>query len=264
VKLVASAIVHNEADRYLVPWLEHLLSFCDDVILFDDHSTDDTRKIAFGYDGVTVIENTGPRFFANEAEARNRLLEHTYRVNADYVLSIDADEFIGNTDYLRSAIEGDKPVYAVTMREAWMVATTTAKTFGRWPNDLTITDRKIGLRVDGLWGDRRTHMLWKHPGPNVRGSVWKIPNRKLACGREPLQVRRTKPVEAGLAVYHFGWTRVAERQARADRYYEHDGGRFHADKHLQSLLDEDDVVGIDWQPWPVSIPPAVLDLASRP
>lgn len=246
MRLVASAIVHNEAHRYLAVWLEHLLSFCDDVVLLDDSSTDDTRKIAFGFDGVTVIDNTGPSFFDNESAARNTLLDHTYRVKADYVLSIDADEFIGNTDYLRHAIEGGHPVYAVTMREAWKVA-----------------GDQIGLRVDGLWGDRKTHMLWRHPGHPTKSSRWRVPNRKLACGREPLQARRGPATDAGLSVYHFGWTRVSERQARAERYFTHDGGRFHADKHLQSILWDDDQVGINWQPWPVSIPADVAVLASR-
>ncbi len=36
MKLVASAIVRNEADRYLDAWLTHLTTFCDEVRLLDD------------------------------------------------------------------------------------------------------------------------------------------------------------------------------------------------------------------------------------
>ena len=56
---------------------------------------------------------------------------------------------------------------------------------------------------------------------------WKIPDVQLACGREPLQVRRTRAVASGASVFHFGWACEADRVERAQRYFEHDGGKFH-------------------------------------
>lgn len=247
MKLVASAIVRNEADRYLAVWLEHLLTFCDEVRLLDDGSTDATRSVAEGFGAeVQIAPNRGPAFFEHEAHARNELLRWTMQGEPGYVLAIDADEFVGDTVALRGVLAMNAhPVHALTMREVWKVA-----------------DEKIGLRVDGLWGDRRCPILWQAPRL-LRGARWRIPNRKLACGREPYAVRSAPSQDTGVGVYHFGWTRVAEREARADRYYRHDGGRFHADRHLQSLLDPDERVTLDWKPWPPSVPSAAADLAAR-
>jgi len=243
MKLIASAIVRNETRRYLEPWLGHLLTFCDEVRLLDDGSTDGTREIAAGFDEVYVRANHGPAFFEDESAARNHLLTWTMQGDPDYVLSIDADEFIGDTETLRFHLGQAAAVYSLTMREVWK-----------------IDGLKVGLRVDGLWGDRRCPLLWRAPA-ELRGTRWRIPKRKLACGREPQAVRGQRGFDTGVGIYHFGWTREADRTARAERYFEHDGGRFHASKHLQSILWPDDQVGLDWQPWPPSIPDAVADRA---
>lgn len=261
--LVASAIVRNEARRYLDIWLRHLLTFCDEVRLLDDGSDDDTYELAMSMaPEVTIARRVGRSFLQYESDARNELLAWTLEAKPTYVLSIDADEFIGDTVGLRARMmEEPGPVYALWMREVWKV--------GRFDvRDgcgvrVAVVPNEVGLRVDGLWGDRRCPILWQAP-PRLQGARWRVPRRKLACGREPLAVRGQRGIDTEIGVYHFGWTRVAEREARADRYYQHDGGRFHADAHLQSLLDPDEAVGLDWQPWPTSIPDEVAARASRP
>ena len=67
-------------------------------------------------------------------------------------------------------------------------------------------------------------------------------------------MRSQRGYVTGVGVYHFGWTRVAEREARAERYFEHDGGRYHANAHLQSILWPDEKVKFNWVAWPPSIP----------
>jgi glycosyltransferase involved in cell wall biosynthesis len=242
VKLVASAIVRNEADRYLETWLRHLLTFCDEVRLLDDGSEDGTRNLAesLGTE-VQVRRNPAAPFLVHEADARNALLRWTIEGQPDYVLSIDADEFVGEAEKLREYITGGAPVYSLWMREVWK-----------------IEDAKLGLRVDGQWGDRRCPVLWKAP-PVLRGNRWLIPRRKLACGREPQVVRGQRGVDTGVGIYHFGWTREADRQGRAERYFEHDGGRYHANSHIQSILWPDKRVQLKWVPWPFSIPSSVAE-----
>jgi glycosyltransferase involved in cell wall biosynthesis len=242
VKLIASAIVRNEADRYLTIWLGHLLTFCDEVRLLDDDSDDDTCEIAesFGPE-VKIRQNPGPAFFEHEADARNQLLAWTIEGRPDYVLSIDADEFVGDTEQLRFHLSQESAVFSLWMREVWK-----------------IEGEQVGLRVDGQWGDRRCPLLWRAPD-RLQGSRWRIPRRKLACGREPQTVRGQRGFDTGVGVYHFGWTRVGERESRAERYFEHDGGRFHANVHLQSILWSDEQVQLHWVPWPSSIPAAVAD-----
>ena len=57
------------------------------------------------------------------------------------------------------------------------------------PIAVTLDGERLGLRVDGLWGARYCPILWKSPGVLI-GQRWRIPRRKLACGREPLAVRQ--------------------------------------------------------------------------
>ncbi len=253
MKLVASAVVRNEAGRYLEPWLTHLLTFCDEVRLLDDGSTDGTVALATDFEGVHVQPNRGPAFFEMESAVRNELLRWTMLGDPTYVLSIDADEFVGDTVALRAkALEGH-PVYSLTMREVWKVD----------GPQLVGEPTAMGLRVDGAWGDRFCPILWQAP-PVLRGQRWEVPRRKLACGREPMAVRRAPSKRTGIGVYHFGWTRERDRRARAARYFEHDGGRYHADKHLQSILWPDEQVKINWVPWPLSVPAAAGDRAVAP
>ena len=75
-------------------------------------------------------------------------------------------------------------------------------------------------------------------------------DRALACGREPMAVRTMRAVPINATVYHFGWTNEAARAARYQRYVEHDGGRFHNRKHLDSIMLPDSQVRLKPTPWP--------------
>lgn len=253
MKLVASMIVKNEMRRYLPLAVRHLLTYCDEIRVLDDGSTDGTYEWLQDTEGVEVLRNEGPHFFEHEGQARQRLLEWTFAADADYVLAIDADEFVGNPSAITEAMASEAPVYILSLVEAWKV-----------------DHGGISIRVDGLWGPRRVPILYmsqdKAPATSAarrRGvrygtaaatdlRAWRIADRQLACGREPQAVvaaSRHAP-RLNTEVFHFGWTRVSERQARAERYFEHDGGNFHQSRHLQSILFPDEKIGLRGYAWP--------------
>src|ERR1700744_1244607 len=94
MKLTACIITYNEADR--IGDCLRSLSFCDELLVVDSHSTDATREIARSL-GARVIERDWPGYrsqkqFAVEAAGH------------DWVLCLDADERI--TSELRKEIEG--------------------------------------------------------------------------------------------------------------------------------------------------------------
>lgn len=239
MRLVASMIVKNELDRYLPLAVGHLLDFVDEIRVLDDGSNDGTYEWLTEREssGIKVLRNPGPSFFEHEGRARQNLLEWTLRGRPDYVLSIDADEFVGDPKVIREAMMG-LPVYTVHLVEAWKV-----------------DHGGISVRVDGLWGPRRVPMLFQAPRRTDR--MWRINDRALACGREPIAVIRQAARAPHLEtnIFHFGWTRQAEREARAERYFEHDGGKFHASRHLQSILFPDNKVGLRGYPWPAGLRP---------
>lgn len=242
-RIVASMIVRNELNRYLPLAVEHLLTYVDEIRVLDDGSDDGTFEWLEERERVEVLRNPGPHFFAHEGRARQNLLEWTLAGRPNFVLAIDADEFVGNPDAVRQAAEENVPVAILKLVEAWKVDV-----------------GGISIRVDGHWGPRKCPILYMAPRRTDRG--WSIPDRQLASGREPISVVRASrraPV-LDTEIFHFGWARVAERQARAERYFEHDGGKFHADRHLQSILWPDDKVLLRGVPWPEALRPLSADL----
>jgi glycosyltransferase involved in cell wall biosynthesis len=249
VKLVASAIVKNERGRYLDLWIEHLASFCDAICLLDDSSDDGTyewldHEEQF-FRGVRVERNTGPAFYEHEGKARQLLYEHVLDAEPTHVLAIDADEFIGDPQMILKAIQRSEPVFTLTLSEVWCA-----------------DEEGLCIRVDGLWKARTVPILYR-PQPE-----WRIRDRALACGREPVEVvklyRESRP--AGTSILHFGWARKSERVARAARYDTHDAGRFHQDRHLRSILWEeqrDRRLRLTFERWPGGLRPIADQLADR-
>ena len=80
--LSACIITLNEADR-LAACLESL-SFCDEIVVVDSHSSDGTRELAEAH-GARVIERDWPGFAAQKQFA-------VEAASHDWVLCIDADE----------------------------------------------------------------------------------------------------------------------------------------------------------------------------
>ncbi len=234
MRLVASMMVKDELSRYLPLAVGHLLTYVDEIRVLDDGSTDGTLRWLQGRKGVEVLTNPGPSFFEHEGLARQNLFEWTLQGQPDYVLAIDADEFVINPEYLRVAAEEKRDVYTLSLIEAW-----------------AISDRGIDFRVDGLWGPRKIPIFYSTPR---QARNWKISAKQLACGREPVQViqRARRATPTGCTVVHFGWTNEAERVLRAQRYYDHDNGKFHQNRHLQSILWADRRVRLRRMAWPPS------------
>lgn len=144
--LSACIITYNEADR--IQECLRSLSFCDELVVVDSHSTDGTRELAAAL-GARVIERDWPGYrsqkqFAVEA-ARN-----------DWVLCLDADERV--SEPLRREIEALRergfPRYA-----GWSIPRITDY-FGRFlRHGNAYPDRLIRLfdRRRGGWIGREIH-----------------------------------------------------------------------------------------------------------
>jgi glycosyltransferase involved in cell wall biosynthesis len=92
-RLSAVIITLNEADR--IAGCVRSLEFCDEIVVVDAHSTDDTRRIAASL-GAKVIERDWPGYRSQKDFA-------VQSATHDWVLCIDADERVSST--LRVEIE---------------------------------------------------------------------------------------------------------------------------------------------------------------
>jgi glycosyltransferase involved in cell wall biosynthesis len=241
VNLVASLIVKNELGRYLKPCIEHLEAFCDSIVVVDDFSSDGTfewlaeRKVT-----VMQVPSNDEFFSGHEGRRRQYLLDYTLGQQPDWVLSIDADEFISDGDLMRSYCEAGRQVGTLSMEEVWKA-----------PAD------ELSIRIDGGWRPHNVPILWSASLSGRRGQQLRIADRALACGREPDQVRRlaprARPTDA--SILHFGWAKESGRQDRYERYVTADGGKYHRNAHLESIMFPDIDVLMRERPWPEALLP---------
>jgi glycosyltransferase involved in cell wall biosynthesis len=247
VTLVASLIVHNEMGRYLKPCISSLQEFCDDIRVLDDASGDGSYEW-LREQGVSVIGSEHARFFIHEGNARNELLRWTLKAEPTHVLAIDADEFVSDGRALRQAVEHhpENRVWTLKMEEVWKA-----------------DENSLWIRQDGGWHAHETTSLWRVP--EQMPMDWRIADKALACGREPEPVREMyrKSVKTGQSILHFGWANEAGRSDRYQRYVTHDGGEFHANQHIQSIMYPDNRVRLQGRPWPESLIGLRADLLQR-
>lgn len=158
MKLTACIITFNEADR--IEACLKSVSFCDEIVVVDSHSTDATREMASAL-GARVIERDWPGYRSQKQFAIEA-------ASFDWVLCLDADERV--TTGLRQEIE------ALRARDfaghaGWSVPRITDY-FGRFlRHGNTYPDRLIRLfdRRRGGWiGDEI------HENTRVSGSVGRL------------------------------------------------------------------------------------------
>src|SRR3569833_524801 len=162
MKLTACIITYNEADR--IHGCLTSVGFCDEIVVVDSHSTDDTRQMAETLN-ARVIERDWPGYrsqkqFAVEAASN------------DWVLCLDADERV--SDELRAEIEALR-ARGFPDHAGWSVPRITAY-FGRFLcHGNTYPDRLIRLfdRRRGGWVGEEIH-----ENTRVTGSVGRLGGRR--------------------------------------------------------------------------------------
>lgn len=90
--ITAALRVRNEG-RWLREVLASIQPVTDDIVLFDDHSTDDTHKIARMYD-CEIWDSPYVDGETNETQDKNYLLDRVRLHDPDYCLMIDGDEVL--------------------------------------------------------------------------------------------------------------------------------------------------------------------------
>ncbi len=95
-KLVAALLLKDEAglDRFLRPVLAQLETLCDQIVVVDDGSTDDTVELCKGFGAdVKVRDPSAPKAWGSEAAARAELWEFAVQHCGpkDWLLFCDGD-----------------------------------------------------------------------------------------------------------------------------------------------------------------------------
>jgi len=147
MKLFGFMQIYNEVEKgNLKRCLNSMSKYCDEIVIYDDASTDDSVAVAREYTDL-IIEGEGNEW-GKEAEHRQRLLKLALEHNPDWTFWLDADEVIekrGQDGGLRELCEkGFHDSYAFHEINLW-----------RTP---------AFYRLDNLYNEGWFCRLWKNTG----------------------------------------------------------------------------------------------------
>jgi glycosyltransferase involved in cell wall biosynthesis len=195
---VAGMIRFKNGARWIYESVRSLLAICSQVFVLDNHSTDGTAEIVGAIEGAALISS--PFENLNEARDKSFLLSQVRgRVQATWIVMIDADEVLLDPDALRANLDSRKArAYKLNVLFLW--------------------DRPDQIRVDGIYGDfwhasvfrnESTNGLWvqRNPnGPNLHcDSVpTDLSNNAVRCS-PAVRLKHYGPMlrEDRIAKYHF-------------------------------------------------------------
>lgn len=227
-RIMANMVIRNEADKWLRPVLERVASQVDAICITDDCSDDNTVDIAKEFTPL-VQTMSEPIFATNEGKLRQLswefLEQHVDATDDWWVLAIDADEMLYETRHrLRDLVAQKRfDVLSIEFYHMWS---------------------PTHFRVDKAWRPHPSSRLFRYfPG----GSFL---DRALACGSEPTYVRQLIMEgkylgSTGLLMKHLSYMTDEGKSSKYERYTKIDGGAFHANAHIESIIDKDPVL-VEW------------------
>lgn len=173
VPLSAVVITHDEEDK--LPEALQSVAFCDEIVVVDSHSRDQTRELARAR-GARVIERDWPGHVAQK-EFAIRQASH------DWVLCVDADERV--SDELRAEIEALRargfPEHAGWRFPRLVNYLGTWVRHGTWYPDLQL---RLFDRRRGHWGGNDPHDRVELDGGasagRLTGDLWHVPYRSFS------------------------------------------------------------------------------------
>lgn len=177
--------VRNEANRWLASVLDFLSRLVDNIIVFDDASTDDTPNLCQRYPKVQYYRGTNGQFDIDESKLRRHLWDLTIQLEPEWILALDADE-LPETGALAliPKLLNQRDFDAIAFR-----------LFDLWKSPGYV-------RNDGAWNPwHRFSPLLVRYDPGL-ASDWAT--QAIHCGRFPLAYRDRVTFYSSLRIRHYG------------------------------------------------------------
>jgi glycosyltransferase involved in cell wall biosynthesis len=182
MKLVATICMHNEVIKgNLERCLQNLDQYCDEIVIWDDGSTDNSVEVASRY--TNHIFSNGLNDQMNELQHKQFMLDRAIELGATHIFWLDCDEIVEckGIQLMRWACENwpdGLDAYSFLELNLWRSQ--------RW------------IRTDSLFAVSRFVRLWKVT-PNITFKVERGVHKRLY----PSTIKNIK--EAPFGVIHYGF-----------------------------------------------------------
>jgi glycosyltransferase involved in cell wall biosynthesis len=186
MKVYVFSIVWNE--EYMLPYfLRHYGTFADKIFIIDDHSTDKTAKIARAHPKVQWLKFPYDRMQddADRSQCFADFAMHYGHGEADYVMCVDADEFLYHKDMLgelkKHKARGDKALKTIGYQ---MMSQAEPRLHGQIYDECQTGDRSKGYDKPVIF----------EPALAV----------KFSHGQHDIQIARgLRPIQSDIKLLHF-------------------------------------------------------------
>jgi len=209
MRILATMVAKNEANRYLDACLYWLGTCVDAVHVYDDQSDDETAEIVLSHDfRLTVRPDDVPTFLEHEGKFRQAAWEAFEKKlepeEGDWVLALDADEFVVADGKERLAII-EEIHQAERMDEQARIL--------RFAEIFAVTNGVPQIRRDGYWDSIAQARLFQwQPGGQ-------LDQRLLGGGSAPTFVAPyRKSVSRNLTILHYGYASDEDKKVKHHRY----------------------------------------------
>jgi len=224
-----ATIVKDEAGRYFESALAAWQTFADDIIVFDDDSTDNTKQLAesAGADVFNLIDGTD--MWGNEAPHRSALFNYAMR-------KADPDDVIFWLDADMVPAKDPTKFFAIENLNAWSF-----NLYDLWGQD---QDGRTLYRTDDYWRGHYSPRVWalRKPASYDSESI-KWDYRGIHSGHIPSMWFNRPDLKVmimptGTSLLHYGYYTQQDREDRHTRYLSVRAQLNPAElAHAQTILD---------------------------
>lgn len=213
MNVVGAMRVKNEA-RWIRRSIESILPVCDRVVVFDDHSTDETPGICASIPRVDLIVSEFDGL--NEVRDKNFLMDVAIGdYSPDWIVMIDGDEALLPEHIARLWLQMRNPAVRAL---AFSV--------------LYLWDREDQVRVDGVYRSMSRVSAFR-PGKERFEPTEGV---NFHCGNCPQAIDRR--LHSGASLLHFGYMDRADRLRKYDWYREKDPGNIIEDEYRHIVIGD--------------------------
>ena len=206
--------VKNES-RWIERCVRSILPVCDQVIVMDDHSTDDTYEICHEID-PRVSVHMSPFTGLDETRDKNWLLEKA--AGSKWIVSIDGDEMLAPGDGEKLIVAMKKSSYpCLSLRVLYL-----------W-------DSENSVRVDGVYGDFHRESVFR---PNGFKFYTTSAGGNFHCGNVPQGIRGKREVVDDITLFHFGYMYREDRVRKYHWYNLQDPGNKTEDGYRHIVIGD--------------------------